>query len=198
MFCHRCGKELLENAKFCSSCGTEVHQIDKSKNNNQTSTQQKGGKISGQKIFKIIVIIILILTFISPSISQKQIALLDGVINITIWAIILYIISLFISPQTKSLKAKNNEIKKEIAKEDKEIKELKTKLLEKEDLLAILYVYSLIIIFFIIIILLVLLNNFNRNLLAVNIILLIIIIILMIFIKKIKIETNLIRQQLKK
>lgn len=24
MFCHKCGKELLKNAKFCSYCGLEI------------------------------------------------------------------------------------------------------------------------------------------------------------------------------
>lgn len=120
MFCYKCGQELQKEAKFCSYCGTKILQIEKIIKNEeslidlnekeqkieakQSDTKQNEEKIqksSGKKTYKIITGIVVFLAFIAPSITRKELLLLDGVINSFIWLGIFFLISFFIFPRTK-------------------------------------------------------------------------------------------------
>lgn len=123
MYCHKCGKEILEDAKFCSFCGVGINQtkekITELEKNDDISPEKQDKK---RKTFKTIKIIVLILAFIAPSVSKNEVLLLDGIINIFIWLFIFYIISLFVFHKktvkdVKKIKKEESELEKEIHRE---------------------------------------------------------------------------------
>jgi hypothetical protein len=123
MFCHKCGEELLKEAKFCSYCGTEITKISKKKKNNKHPDEDKV-KSSKKRIFDIIKWIIVILAFIAGVVAGGDFLLLNGIVNALIWFGILSLISIFIFPKSKNQKNKANIMKptKILTPEEKKIK----------------------------------------------------------------------------
>ena len=72
MFCKKCGKELTEDEKFCSQCGTSVAEQPTSNNpNNNISNNKKIKKKSSGGIVVIAIIAILLLFyFVGKTISS--------------------------------------------------------------------------------------------------------------------------------
>lgn len=74
MFCHKCGKQLAENSKFCCYCGVEIKYV------NQEFAEHKSGNIKSNNIaktipIKLLVFIAILLVLVLVSLKLKEKAL---------------------------------------------------------------------------------------------------------------------------
>ncbi len=82
MFCRNCGKELNENAKFCTECGMKINSSDSSvSDNNSISGNNSSKKVLSMKVkigilaASIILIILTIVIIVALSSSNDSIIL---------------------------------------------------------------------------------------------------------------------------
>lgn len=86
MFCHKCGKELLKNAKFCSYCGEKINEMEIKEKELPTNRKLKNQK-NNKKIYIIWFIILILPPIINrfyPIFNTESAKILTIITKITV------------------------------------------------------------------------------------------------------------------